>query len=429
MIRSAKVYFRKDSNNGKLRNLDAFIKEYRRIASFYMDYLWNNTVEYNGKVFSIKDDKLDVPQFLSKDQTPFIETSLSARALKCCLTQILGMMGAVTKHRRTALYIKRKREEKGETLYPVLLETLSRKLTKPKLDNLKPELNSICADFQESNGKFNGFLNLKSIGKIFGKIRIPIKYHRQLKKWNDGKLKSSFLISEQYAVFRYEIPKAIKTDGEVVGADTGLKTIIFLSNGCSTPKQDSHGYSLESIMDKISRKKKGSGNFRKAQEHRKNFIHWSINRLNLRGIKEIRLEKVVNINFGRRTSRKMQAWTNTIIRDKAIRLAEEQEVLVTLQDSAYRSQRCSKCGLVRKSNRKGEIYECKHCRNTMNADLNAAKNHEINLPEIPFDFRKNRRNLKGFFWNPSGFCDLVTESTVPTSKKKDADIHLSKFQL
>ena len=58
----------------------------------------------------------------------------------------------------------------------------------------------------------------------------------------------------------------------------------------------------------------------------------------------IRLEDVKNINFGKRASRKMQAWTNTIIRDKLTRFAEEREVRVVLQSSIYRSQRCCKCG-------------------------------------------------------------------------------------
>jgi hypothetical protein len=64
----------------------------------------------------------------------------------------------------------------------------------------------------------------------------------------------------------------------------------------------------------------------------------------------------------------------------------------------------------------------------MNADINAAKNHAINLPIIPFNIRKNRRNLKGFFWNPTGFSDFITELTVPISEDK-RDIRLSKSQL
>lgn len=423
MIRSSKIYFDKILNYKKNKRLELFLLEYRRVAQLYLDYIWNNEIKYKNKVFNIKSNQLAIPQFLSKSESPIIVSPLSARALKCCLTQVLGIISAVTEKRRKSLWIKENREKNGLPLYKSLDKSLSKELIKPSIDRIKPELNSICADFKENNsGEFNGFLSLKSLGKIYGKIRIPIQYNRQANKWRAGKLKNSFLISENYIVFRYEILKTKKTSGEILGADTGLKTVITLSNGLSTPKTDSHGHCLEAIINKISRKKKGSKAFKKAQEHRRNFIHWSINQLNLQGVKQINLEEIKNINFGRRASRKMQAWANSIIEDKVISYAEEQEVLVVLQSSAYRSQRCSKCGLVRKSNRKGEIYCCS-CGNTMNADLNAARNHAIKLPPLPFEFRMSK-DLKEFYWNPENL-KTGTEFTVPTSKYiKETYIHV-----
>ena len=62
------------------------------------------------------------------------------------------------------------------------------------------------------------------------------------------------------------------------------------------------------------------------------------------------------------------------------------------QDSTYRSQRCSCCGNVRKANRKGKIYECKHCGNVIDADYNASINHSIDLPEIPYNLRERNLN-------------------------------------
>jgi transposase len=37
------------------------------------------------------------------------------------------------------------------------------------------------------------------------------------------------------------------------------------------------------------------------------------------------------------------------------------------------SQRCCKCGVICKSNRKGEVYKCA-CGNVMDADYNASRN-------------------------------------------------------
>ena len=52
-------------------------------------------------------------------------------------------------------------------------------------------------------------------------------------------------------------------------------------------KHNGQNHSLESIIQKLARKRKGSVAFKKAQDHRKNFINWSINRLNLKNVSEI----------------------------------------------------------------------------------------------------------------------------------------------
>jgi len=419
MIRSSKVYYRESLNAGKKARLNAFIDTYRYAAQTYLDYLWEHGFYCKGKRFSVHEDLLDVPSFLAKGEYPEFETKLSARALKCCLTQVLGIISASTEKRRKNLWIKSQRESKSQPLYKKLISELAQPLVKPFIGRIKPELNSICADFQEVDGEFDGFLQLKSMGKAFGKIKIPVRFHRQLLKWKTGKLCQSFLIADNYVCLRFESSPKKKKVGKIVGADSGLKTVLTLSNSDRTPKQDRHGHSLESIIRKVARKKKGSKNFRKASSHRENFIHWSINRLNLVGIRQINLENVVNINLGKRANRKMQAWTNGVIRDKVVSLAEEQGVLVVLQDSPFKSQRCSKCGMVRKSNRKGEVYSCNNCGKVMNADLNAAINNSLDLPKIPYDLCKGRKNLKGFCWNLSGFSFPGTEFTVPTSEEKE----------
>jgi putative transposase len=172
------------------------------------------------------------------------------------------------------------------------------------------------------------------------------------------------------------------------------------------------------IKDKtLSRKKKGSKAFKKTQDHRENFINWSINNLNLNDIKQINLENIINIGYKQGRSRFLSHFTNTLIRDKLLDYCNNAGVSVVLQSSTYRSQRCSCCGMVRKSNRKSKMYICKNCGMVMDADLNAAKNHEAVLPNIPFDLRKLSLNRKGFFWKSDGFYDLTgTAFTVPFSK-------------
>jgi hypothetical protein len=54
------------------------------------------------------------------------------------------------------------------------------------------------------------------------------------------------------------------------------------------------------------------------------------------------------------------------------------------------------------------------------ADLNAAINHEHELPKIPYNLRKLRKNRgKGFYWKPEGFFEVTGEEIrVPLSTNK-----------
>ena len=200
-----------------------------------------------------------------------------------------------------------------------------------------------------------------------------------------------------------------KTD-ITIGADQGYNDTLTLSNGQITPNKDIHSHTLKSIINKVSKKKKGSKAFKRAKAHQKNFINWSINQLNFSNIKQLNFEKIRNMNYKSGTSRKMSHWQNTLIRDKVEDYCIQNGVRFVQQSAIYRSQRCSSCGQVRKANRKGKIYSCKNCGLKIDSDLNAAKNHELELPEIPWTLRKLNLNRKGFFWKPDGFKDLEGRS-------------------
>ena len=120
-----------------------------------------------------------------------------------------------------------------------------------------------------------------------------------------------------------------------------------------------------------------------------------------------RKEKIWNIGYRHGRSRKLSSWTNTLIRDRLMDRCERLGVRVVHQSSAYRSQRCNACGLVRKSSRKGKEYGCPNCGSHMDADLNAAMNHETALPDIPWNLRKLNLNRKGFFWTEEEFINRL----------------------
>ena len=415
----------KFSNTNKLTNLDILISEYRRCLTHLVSYIWNNGYSYtskgNIKTFNIQSNQLDCPSMLTSDviTKSKLETFLTGRALKCCLTQAAGMIKAATLKQKKRLYFLEQEKLKGtpRSKRKQFIKKLKCNIPQiPNCDNAKLELNSICSNLKvEKDKHFDSFLRLTSITKNKMDIKIPIQHNRHsLKLQSKGKMLNSFLIGNDIINIRWELPSIKeKQEGIIVGADQGKKDVLTLSNGTVTSKTDCHGHSLDSIILKVSKKKKGSNAFRKAKTHQKNFVNWSINNLNLKEIKQINLEKIWNIGYKNPRSRLMSHWCNTIIRDKIQTKCENEGVRFTLQSCTYRSQRCSnpKCGYVNKLNRKGKAFICRHCGNTMDADLNASSNHVAELPEIPYRLRQLKLNhTKGFFWKPEGFFDSTGRS-------------------
>lgn len=368
-----------DANLSKISSYKAFIEEYSRVAKLVVDQVWAKLPE-----------DLNVPRYLNyKDFS--VETNLSARVLSSIATQVSGIIRAVVAKQRRRLWVQKNKNTKVTSV----------KFSKPVLDFIAPELSSKCCDIQKSEkGKFWGFLRLKSLGKDYGSINIPII---RIPRMGDVP-KAGVKFFKHSLQLVWEIPNTPAAKGDkILGADTGLKTVLTLSDGQATPLTCPHGHTYESILATLSRKKKGSAAFKKEVHHRKNFVNWSINQLDFQGVKEVRLEKVTNIRYKRQSSRKLSHWSNPEIRDKIKRRCEELEVPIIEQSCAYRSQRCSQCGNVRKANRKGKLYVCNSCGFSADADFNAATNHSIDLPPLSKDFAGPKFNLgKGFFWKPNG---------------------------
>ena len=385
MIRSSRHHI-KDLNCSKRRTYEDFLDEYSKYVITVVDEIWKN----GYKEFNVKENKLFLTKYI--DYKDFnLSATLSARAKSSAITQVSEIIRASVERQRRRIWVKENKNAKVKNIA----------FSKPELTFVQPRLSSKCCDFEFSKGKFLGFLNLRSLGKNFEKIKIPIIRHPRAK----GDIKSGFLLSKNSIQLSWEIKtSSVGKGNKILAIDQGLNDVAACSDGQVTTKECPHGHSLSKILNKLSNKRKGSKAFKKAQSHRKNFINWSINQLNLSGLKEVRLEKVVNIRFKRNSSRKMSHWCNPEIRDKIKNRCEELEVPVIEQSCAYRSQRCNQCGQVRKANRKGKIYSCKNCKCETDADFNASLNHLGDLPSVPVAFLGKKLNLKnGFFWFEDGF--------------------------
>ena len=350
---------------------------------------------------------------------------MSVRLRQAAEKQVLALLSSATEKRRKQLWKLRELQRAGlQTKY--LQSKIDRHpLVKPSCSRINPELDSrFVKDFEKSKNFL--FVRISSMG-IGSSIRIPLIETKTSKKWSEkGVRKRCIRLCEDRIELIYDVPDAPKTGTQVVGADQGISTCLSLSNGLTT-HACRHGHSLSSIQKTLARRKRGSKGFRRAQEHRKNHINWSLNQLrsSLTDVKEVRLERVHDIRRHKNQGRFMSHWTYPLIKQKLERFSEEEGFLLREVSNEFRSQRCSQCGWVRKSNRKGKTFRCTLCGFHADADLNAASNLEIELYELPCWVRLRRLNLRGFFWGPEGFIFSEPESIVPVALERFHDISMS----
>ena len=420
MIRSTKHYLN-SCNPGKKKILSDFLGDYRQAVQSYIDYIWDHKfIDHTGEVcWDISVDKLYLPQY--PDYKMLSHDILSARALSAALNQAIGIVKSRVAARNKILYVIKKRLEEGKPVEYWQNKLEENKLSKPKVGpNLQAELSQKQIEMRDGDesSHFDTFVKVHGTG--YEIVKIPVAYTRCDRKWlkAKGKRLAGVLLNDNSIQIRYEVPEPEKKAGKTVGGDTGLKTVLTLSDGQTTPSKDKHGHSMESICDSLARKKRGSKAFKRCQDHRLNFVNWSINQLNWKDVGQVNLEHLYDMKRGKRTSRKMSAWCNPLIHNKVTRILEEVGVQLNLQSSPYRSRRCSGCGIVRKRNRKGKLYKCNKCGLEIDADLNAALNHEIDLPEIRFNFRQFLSNLSCFYWKQDGLYDEAgQELRVPATNK------------
>lgn len=397
MIKSTSTTL-KFSNKNKKENLSCFIDEYKRVVSLFVDLIW---------------DLDNVPSLLPNNITSQVDSWLSARAMQCAAKQASGIVRGTRRKQKKRLFIIKKLTEEGKFKQARKLQRIydNAKVSKPKISSIQPELDSrfVKTDI-DSNTSFDGWLTLTSIGNKL-KLILPFKKTSHFNKMlNKGEIKSGIRLSKKSATFMFDIKDPIyKENGETLGIDVGLKTTISCSNGFSS-KKNNHGYNLDKIVEIISRKKKKSKAFFKACQHRKNYINWSINQLNLNNIKEVRIENIKNMRKGKRANRKLSHWTYTEIFSKLESYSSEHDVHVKKINPTYTSKRCSNCGWTCSRNRKGKQFVCRQCVFRIDADTNAARNIAADLAPI-FYRGKKRRKLdikKGFWWKVEGEEPIVS---------------------
>lgn len=323
------------SNKVKLGQLDLLIVEMKRVVNLYIDTLWLNQ------------------DFKSKFTTFKVDTYLSSRLQQCLGKQALQIVKS-----------QRKRKKKTKPLF--------------KRDSF--ELDSRFVDFKFDSNSFDVWVKLSSLGNKLS-LKLPSKKHKHfnkfsnLNKWEQKKSIKLRKVNNSYFIdcyFEKVDPSKINT-GRVIGCDIGYKKLLIDSDNIISD------LGLEDIYTKISNKKVGSKAFKRALVERDNLINQSINNKDLTTVKELVVEDLKDVKKNskgrifKKFNNKLQRWTYPKVLNKLSMRCEEEGILFTKINPAYTSQRCSKCGVTNKTNRKGESYKCT-CGLEIDADLNAAIN-------------------------------------------------------
>lgn len=434
ITRSATLSFKKDINQGKHTAIKNILEDGKKLCQFFIDFLWENEILFtdskkNIHVFNRKKDLLDCPSFISTVgiEIPEKLRHLQGRFIKAISTQACGIVKSKLELRRKRLFVVNELEKEGKTASNLVKKLDKDIVTKPVIKNFNIHLDSNNSDIrilenERKNKKqvvMDGFIQLSAISKKYGRVRIPIRFHRQINKWRAlGEINSGIILSKNSVTLSFSVPRPEEKEvGRTVGVDQGIINVVTFSDG-QTSGQDKDGHTLQSIQNRLSRRKKGSKRFEKAQRHRENYIGWALNSLDLSEINDIRLEKIYQIRKGKKSSRFLSHWTATKIAEKLERLCEENGVRFSLQSCAYRSQRCSACGFVHEKNRKKKVFRCLSCGFLEDADFNASLNHEAELPSVPIRFigaGLNKGAGGGFYWKERGFFHTDgSELTVPS---------------
>jgi hypothetical protein len=374
-------------------------------------------------VLDVKRNKLDVPDFISTTNIP-LDTNLSARAMKTAASEALGIVKSRTEKRRKQLFVLAKKMREGCVADVKKLQSKidSNPLTEPtkKGGQTYARLNSACCEFIEcQTGEFDGFLKLHCLGKSYGHIYLPIKWTRHSNKFvkNGFNRATTWMVGTEKVMSVWQKDVVKSTGTKVIGADQGYTTCLSLSDNQVTGKCP-HGHDLASIIDRMSRKKRGSKAFKRSQAHRTNYVNWAINQLNLTGVGELRLEKLHQMRRGVNMGSHLGHWTYTAINEQIISRCEQLGVRVVEQSATYRSQRCHVCGWTQKSNRKGKEFVCRSCGAIHDADINGALNHEADLYRLPAGFWQMNMNKTGFYWTAMGLFDSFGQELIVPDVQK-----------
>lgn len=350
IIRSSKCSL-KFSTSAKLDKLKLILVEYSKVVNFFIERFWDCT---------------PTKAQLLKGIVNLPDTWLSARLRKVAAREAIDMI----------LSSKNKHDEKARQF-------------KPRHYGKSMSVSSTIASLQTKNttSTYDCWLHIASVGDGII-LDLPIKMHKHFNQLKArGRRLESFVIKPNCVQFCFEIETgAKKTEGKIIGVDTGINALATTSEGCQ------YGRDVKELVESIKRKKHGSNaqqRTRRALRQRmdevaKQVVAGDVKLVVVEDLKKMNHRTKVRRSLTKNMRRSLGAWAYRYWLNRIQMATEDNRVALRRVNPAYTSQRCSACGHTERGNRNGEIFLCLKCGHTDNADKNAAKNIEFRCTSRPY---------------------------------------------
>ncbi len=344
LIRSSKCSL-KFATKHKIEELHTILAEYGKVCNVFIKHFWDNGTPPKSGLLK---DIVDLPK----------DTWLSARLRKVAAREAVDMITA-TKER---------------------WKNKPNKMVMPVHKGKRMYVSCTIAELQDKETtEFDAWLHVASIGRehIFD---LPIKFHKHFNKLAlQGKRLNSYIITENYVQFSFEIETGKKKTGaNAIGIDTGIKALASINNGAQ------FGLDTEFLIERIKRCEHGSNGQKQARRAFKQRIDEVVQELmvHFKNVDLVVVEQLKNMNYKsklkRRLSKNMRrsigTWAYRYWLKRLEQACETNRVSFRSVAPYYTSQTCPCCGHVDRGNRVGQVFQCLKCGHTGNADIVAARN-------------------------------------------------------
>lgn len=340
VVRSSKCSL-KFAHPAKLKVLDAILAEYAKVVNFFIGKFWPTPPRKSELLKPV----VDAPA-----------TWLSARLRKVAAREAIDMVRSSIERDGDKAKIPTHRGER------MCVSSTIATLADPK-----------------KASEFDAWLQLRCIGSNI-KLDLPIRFHEHFNELAiRGRRMESYVITREYVQFAFEIETGPKrTSGTIVGVDTGIKALGSTSDG------HRFGTDIEKHIDRINRCEHGSNGQKRARRALKQRMDEVVKELftTLGPLWLVVVEQLKNLNYKTRERRRLSksmrrsigAWAWRYWLGRVERECEDRRSVFRSVPAYYTSQTCPGCGLVDRRNRDGEVFLCRDCGYTGNADITAAKN-------------------------------------------------------